>query len=863
MPQDWPLTGRSDQRARALVALRESGGVVLAGATGVGKTRLAREVTSEAARRGQVTRWVGATASSRNIPLGAFAALVAEGGGAAAATLLGRVGAMLRDSVDVLAVDDAHVLDHVSATLLHQLALERTVRLVVTVRQGEPAPDAVTTLWKDGLLERLDVPGLDVRDTVRLVEAVLAGGLDYASGQRLYSVTRGNVLLLRHLVAGERRSGRLAPRDGQWHWVGEPEITPELRDLIDARIGLLTEPDRRMLELVAFGEPVGVDLLTALVGPAVVESCAQRGLIVVDADDRRLEARLGHPLYGEAVRARAGSLRARRRRGELSRALAETGHRRSGDALRLAVLSLDGDAPADAALLGEAATEAAKLADWTLSERLCRAACDAGGGFEPRLALGLTQSWTVRPDEAEVELALAAGLASTDEQRARAAGLRAVNAYFLQSRPEQGEALLDEAALILHDRPARQHLDGMRAMFAMAGNRLAEGRALAAAILGSPDAPPFAVSWAGYAMIGADVLGGRTADLDALVDRVVAAAATALETAPLQFNVRYWQAYGLGLAGRPGQAEEHLDWLRELPGRYAGMARDAIGSRIALDRGQVRTAAARLRAIRPFFPGRGGGWTALFESVTAQALAMAGEATAARDALTRAERAHHPTMAVVAPELALARAWVAAAEGGVGQAVELALAAAALAADSAQWAVEVSARHACVCFGDVGQADALTELAGRVDGPRAPAAAAHAAALAARDPDALLAAADQLEQSELVLLAADATAQAADVLRAKDRTAPAAFATARARARALAGRCEDARTPALRAGTVPLPISVREREVATLAAAGLSNKQIAERLHVSVRTVEGHVYRACTRLGLTDRAALATLVGQA
>ncbi|HWN35409.1 MAG TPA: helix-turn-helix transcriptional regulator [Pseudonocardia sp.] len=41
----------------------------------------------------------------------------------------------------------------------------------------------------------------------------------------------------------------------------------------------------------------------------------------------------------------------------------------------------------------------------------------------------------------------------------------------------------------------------------------------------------------------------------------------------------------------------------------------------------------------------------------------------------------------------------------------------------------------------------------------------------------------------------------------------------------------------------------------------MSNKQIAERLHVSVRTVEGHVYRACTRLGLTDRAALATLVG--
>jgi hypothetical protein len=710
--------------------------------------------------------------------------------------MLGRVGAALRDSVDVLTVDDAHLLDHVSATLLHQLALERTVRLVVTVRQGERTPDAVTTLWKDGLLDRLDVPGLGERDTVRLVEAVLAGRLDGGSGRRLYSVTQGNVLLLRHLVAGERRSGRLAWHDGQWQWVGEPEITPELRDLIDARIGLLTEPDRRLLELVAFGEPVGVGLLTALVGAGVVESCAQRGLIVVDPDgpdDRRLDARLGHPLYGDAVRARAGSLRARQRRGELSRALAETGHRRSGDALRLAVLSLDSDAPADAALLGEAATAAGTLADWPLAERLCRAACDAGGGFEPRLALGLTQSWTVRPDEAEVELAVAAGLASTDEQRARAAGVRAANAHFLRGRRDEGAALLDEAALVLHDRPARQHLDGVRAMFALACNRLAEGRALAASVLDSPDAPTFAVSWAGYAMVGAEVLGGRTAQLDELVDRIVTAAVSATETAPLQFNVRYWQAYGHGLAGSPGRAEEHLDWLRELPGRYAGMARNLISGRIALDRGQVRTAADRTRAVRPFFPGRGGGWTALFESITAQALGMAGEAAEARDALTRAEHTHHPTMAVVGPELALARAWVAAAEGAVGQAVELAGAAAELAADSQQWAVEVTARHACVCFGDSGQADALAGLADRVDGPRAPSAAAHAAALAARDPDALLAAADLLEQSELVLPAADASAQAADVLRARGRTAPAAFATARARA--LAGRCEDARTP--------------------------------------------------------------------
>lgn len=41
-----------------------------------------------------------------------------------------------------------------------------------------------------------------------------------------------------------------------------------------------------------------------------------------------------------------------------------------------------------------------------------------------------------------------------------------------------------------------------------------------------------------------------------------------------------------------------------------------------------------------------------------------------------------------------------------------------------------------------------------------------------------------------------------------------------------------------------------------MAAAGLSNKSIAERLTVGVRTVEGHLHRAYVKLGVTSRAEL-------
>ncbi|HWO65542.1 MAG TPA: helix-turn-helix transcriptional regulator, partial [Umezawaea sp.] len=76
----------------------------------------------------------------------------------------------------------------------------------------------------------------------------------------------------------------------------------------------------------------------------------------------------------------------------------------------------------------------------------------------------------------------------------------------------------------------------------------------------------------------------------------------------------------------------------------------------------------------------------------------------------------------------------------------------------------------------------------------------------------------------------------------------------------LAQACESARTPALAALTAPPEITRRQREIITLAANGLSNADIAQRLVVSIRTVENHLYRASTRLGISNRAELAALI---
>jgi DNA-binding CsgD family transcriptional regulator len=51
-------------------------------------------------------------------------------------------------------------------------------------------------------------------------------------------------------------------------------------------------------------------------------------------------------------------------------------------------------------------------------------------------------------------------------------------------------------------------------------------------------------------------------------------------------------------------------------------------------------------------------------------------------------------------------------------------------------------------------------------------------------------------------------------------------------------------------------LTAQEREIALLAASGLTNKQIAERLFLSPRTVGGHLHRVFPQLGVATRAAL-------
>lgn len=857
MDRSWPLTGRETEFAALSDVVGSSGrsGLVLGGPAGVGKTRLVREVIR--VRRPDSVRWFAGTTSARVVPLGAFAGLVPGDAGVDAGAIRLSAEALQRAAPALVVVDDAHLLDDASASLVHHIALSRLAPLVVTVRSDTHTPDAITALWKDSTLPRLELGPLPLPESVHLLERVLEGAVESDSARRLWTAAAGNALYLRLVVEAAVESGTLRPVADVWRWTGGVTVSPLLAELLDTRIGRLPPAPMRVAELLAFSEPLSTALLDDLVGPGAAEDAERRGLVTVEADGRRIETRLVHPLYGEVVRARTGVLAARRIRGELTRRLAAAGTRRSGDVLRLSVLSVDSDVVPDPALLTEGARRATALADHALGERLARAAIEAGAGFEAALNLGYVVSWRGDGPAAHEIFTAIAEEPLTDEQLARVTTHSAANLFWNLDRPDSALDLVSDNRARMTDSRHRYELTAVEACYLLFRGRPADAEQLSREVLDSQSPTEFSISWSGWIRTAALAVMGRPED-----ERPRPRGADrAFHASVMEFDRAWADTLAARLAGDLDTAEgiARAAYRSAAPGRWGLPRASLLRGQVALEQGRIRTAVRWLReGLAGFGEGDSPDWR--FECLIGltKALGMAGQAAAARRTWAQTEAAFRPTLELFRAELRLARAWSSAADGALGEAVDLCRQAAAAAAETGQSAVEGIALHTAVCFGDDTAGERLGELADVITGPRIDVAAEHAIAVTRADADALLKTAERFEELGALLLAADSAAQAVAVFARRGDRRNGSLASARVAT--LAARCEGAASPALSAWANPLVLTGREREIASLVAHGLSNRQIAERLVVSTRTVEGHIYRACQRLGLTDRTDLGRAV---
>ena len=752
-----------------------------------------------------------------------------------------------------LVVDDAHQLDDLSAALLLHLVATGTAKAVITVRAGLPVPDAVATLWKDGYLDRLDVAPLSDEATVDLITAVLGTEAEPSLVRRFTELSQGNPLYLSQIVLGELRAGRLAWRDGRWTWDGDFRASAELVELVDRAALSVPERTRHVLDVLAVAGDLELDVLLRCADPGDVESAEQEGLITLDPGQPR-RARPSHPLYAEVRRARIGELAARRIRGIVAAALSP--EERTGAArLRRAALLLDSDRAVEPEVYARAAEQAVRLFDYPLGERLAAAAVEAGGGFETGLLLAFAQGWSNQRDSASSTYARLVRAASTDVQRLRSTVGAAGHTFYMCARPDDGLALLDAGRRAISDPSVAVLLDAVEAWFSVCLGRPVDAVRLARAVMGRGDLPPQLEVSALFGLVnGLGLLGHVDVSIEH-ADRAWTVGSAAFDAAHMRLGVVFGHVCSLVAAG-------YLERAEELAGRRSDEISPSLGDSSAaagfwgaatLASGQVERAAEQLDGCCAALRHDTTGWRYNAAVFLARALALAGRVDDAVAAAALVQSLRHPAHLWLEPERLLTSAWVSAAQGAVSEAVTSCHAAARWARLHQQHAHVVLALQTAARFGDSSGAAELQQLVSRVDGPRVVAAASHAGALAKVDPDALLRSAEQAEAMGDRLAAADAYAQAAVLLAAQSRMGSRALAMKQART--LQQAC-GAVTPALRAGLHPLPLGLKDREVATMAAYGLTNRVIAERLHLSVRTVEGHLYRTFGRLGLRSRSDL-------
>ncbi|HAP77907.1 MAG TPA: helix-turn-helix transcriptional regulator, partial [Acidimicrobiaceae bacterium] len=156
-------------------------------------------------------------------------------------------------------------------------------------------------------------------------------------------------------------------------------------------------------------------------------------------------------------------------------------------------------------------------------------------------------------------------------------------------------------------------------------------------------------------------------------------------------------------------------------------------------------------------------------------------------------------------------------------------------------------------------ADRMVQLAARTQGPLYVALADHAVAVLNGDHVVLARVADVLERIGWLLSAADVASHGADAARrAGDQRASARLVQ---RAADLRQRCDQGLvSTALSADIGPVALTRREREIGLLAAQGLPNREIAERLFISRRTAENHLAKVFDKLGVRSRAELAAVL---
>jgi DNA-binding CsgD family transcriptional regulator len=501
-----------------------------------------------------------------------------------------------------------------------------------------------------------------------------------------------------------------------------------------------------------------------------------------------------------------------------------------------------------------------QMFDMPLAERLAERALGCGAGFEAGLVVGEARFRSGRLQEAESVLAATADRCASDMEVARIANARAYNLHTLMRDPDAAAAVLERALAVVQDEPARLLLLARHAVNRMIDGFPEEALAAAAPLLETGD--DGFVSRGAYVASVSLALLGRSEESVAMASRGFDTEGHAEQSTQLAVSRLVGAILAHTASGELGEADAVAETVREaclsagdrdgeatalLLGAWAQVERGHLVSacRDFLESASINRQVQDRLALRWCLGG------------VALAEGMRGRADRARAAVEELDGLPTGGINLYAFDLVeRGRAWAQVARGELSGAARTLEEAAAHAAAACQWVAEGRLLYDLARLGHAAAVAArLDELTGVVEGGMAAAFARHATGLARTSPADIEAAALAFSSLDAALYAAEAELTAARLFQDERLLRRAAACTRRAET--MLGRCEDARTPGVhRANELPL-LTRREREIAGLAAAGTSSKDIADKLFLSVRTVDNHLQRVYGKLGVGSRAELA------
>jgi DNA-binding NarL/FixJ family response regulator len=220
---------------------------------------------------------------------------------AIAVGLLSALRALAARAPLLVAVDDIQWLDSPSADALAFAArrLEGdAVRFLLARRPGSTS--ALEQALESKGLERLEVVPLSLGAIRRLLSERLGLSLPRQLLRRIFESTLGNPLFA--LELGRALAERGSPE------IGEDIPVPDaVEDLLGTRVARLPGPERRLLLAVALSADLRTTQLAAIADPVALDAAADAGLLIVEGD----RVRPSHPLLAAAAKrhSRAGARR--------------------------------------------------------------------------------------------------------------------------------------------------------------------------------------------------------------------------------------------------------------------------------------------------------------------------------------------------------------------------------------------------------------------------------------------------------------------------------------------------------------------------------------------------------------------------